>query len=74
MIIDLFSKYNFLNSTFLIQGAVKHSGLFFLPFLFAVMKILEITPPSNSYMYMKDIIWLSITDFLNNKKNDKLFY
>jgi len=24
--------------------------------------------PSNSYMYMKDIIWLSITDFLNNKK------
>lgn len=30
--------------------------------------------PSKSYMYMKDIIWLSITDFLNNKNNDKLFY
>ena len=30
--------------------------------------------PSKSYMYMKDIIWFSITDFLNNKNNDKLFY
>ena len=46
--IDLFSKYNFLNSTFLIQGAVKHSGLFFSwsPFYFlSVMKILEIKTP-----------------------------
>ena len=29
--------------------------------------------PSNSYMYMKEIIWLSITELLNNNNNEEFF-